>query len=86
MLYRLGSATITAPVNIFSINTLFTIFYQTTTDIYFQDSLTPNSCSFSASFTSDPDKENWLPLAVTYDGNKLRAFRLEETAETACPG
>ena len=45
-----------------------------------------NTCSISHSFTSGVDKEDWLPLGVTYDGQRLRASRLEGTTITNCPG
>ena len=80
ILYKISSGAITSAVNLITIPSSLSLSFQINTQISF------GSCSLTGSFSAGVDQGDWLPLAVVYNKNELRAYRFGEMQQTACTG
>ena len=69
VLYKIGSGSITSPVNIAAINNELSLSFLTITSVLFE------TCSLTPYFIIGNNQGDWLPLALVYTRIKLRAYR-----------
>ena len=69
VLYKISSGTISSALNIASIDSGLSLKFKTFTYVFFE------TCTLIPYFIIGNNQGDWLPLAVTYTGTELRAYR-----------